>query len=247
MSMSVTNFPSLAVTAACLVLAGSGMGASPASTEAGPRTNGNASAARFDATELKSAVEPGVNVVELVYEFTNTGEIPLIVQEFAHGCTCMQGTWDGVPVKPGARGKITAKLLTKGLRGTVRKSLHVKFVEGGTVELTGEVNIPEALAYSERTLRWAIGEEAQPKQVDIVVNSEAPVRILSVSANDPVFSCKLETIKEGRSYRIVITPGNTATARLCVMQVRTDAKDPRDALQGLFALVEKPKTEGAAR
>ena len=57
----------------------------------------------------------------------------------------------------------------------------------------------------------------------------------------------METIKEGRSYRIVITPGNTATARLCVMQVRTDAKDPRDALQGLFALVEKPKTEGAAR
>jgi hypothetical protein len=32
----------------------------------------------------------------------------------------MKGEWDGIPVQPGAKGKINAKLLTKGLRGKVR-------------------------------------------------------------------------------------------------------------------------------
>ena len=188
-----------------------------------------------------------MNVVELQYEFTNTGEIPLVVEEFTHSCSCMQGGWDGVPVAPGSRGKITAKLLTISLRGTVRKALRVKFIEGGVVELVGEVTIPEALAYSETTLRWRTGEAAQPKHVDIVVHSKAPVRVLSVAPNDSSFFCKLETVADGRAYKITIAPDSTATERMCVMQVRTDAKDPRDALQGLFAVVEKPATGGAAR
>ncbi|MCF7731459.1 MAG: DUF1573 domain-containing protein, partial [Akkermansiaceae bacterium] len=178
--------------------------------------------------------EPGEAVVELCFEFTNTGEIPLAVEGFSQSCGCMKGEWDGVPVAPGARGRITAKLVTKGLRGTVRKSLHVKFVEAGVVELVGEVRIPEALTYSAQSLRWRIGEASVAKQVDIEVTSKAPARVLSVSANDPAFACELQTVEDGCRYRIVVTPRDTATARVCIMQVRTDSKDPRDALHGLF-------------
>jgi len=203
-----------------------------------------AAAAKFDATEVKAGAEPGVEAVELVYGFTNTGELPLVVEEFGHSCGCLQGEWDGVPVQPGARGKITARFLTKGLRGTVRKSVHVKFVAGGNVELVGEVTIPEALKYSAQTLCWSVGEAASPKQVDIEVSANAPVRVLSVSANDPAFSCELQAAGEAGKYRITVTPRDTAAERVGVLQVRTDAKDPRDALKGLFALIEKPKPRG---
>ncbi len=203
--------------------------------------------ARFDRKEIKTEAAPGVAVVDLCYEFTNTGEIPLVVQEFSQSCGCMQGAWDGVPVEPGARGRISAKFLTKGLRGTVRKSLHVQFVEVGVVELVAEVRIPEALVYSAQTLRWSIGEALTSKQVDIAVNPKTPVRVLSVAGNDPAFSCELLTVEDARGYRIVITPRDTGTARVCVLQVRTDSKDPRDALHGLFALVEKTKPEGGSR
>ena len=201
-------------------------------------------AARFDRKEIKTEALPGIAVVDLCYEFTNTGDIPLVVQEFSQSCGCMQGAWDGVPVEPGARGRISAKFLTKGLRGTVRKSLHVKFVEVGVVELVAEVRIPEALVYSAQTLRWTIGEALKSKQVDIAVNPKTPVRVLSVSRNDSAFSCELLTVKDASAYRIVVTPRDTGTARVCVLQVRTDSKDPRDALHGLFALVENAKPEG---
>ena len=47
--------------------------------------------AKFDTREIKTAAEPGSDVVELCYEFTNTSEIPLVVEEFSHGCGCIQG------------------------------------------------------------------------------------------------------------------------------------------------------------
>lgn len=195
--------------------------------------------AAFDTREVKTTVEPGVAVVELCYEFRNTGDFPLAVEGFIHSCGCMVGEWDGKPVDPGTTGRIRAKFLTAGLRGKVRKSLRVRFLEVGTVELVAEVVIPEAITYSAQTLRWEPGAAAQPRQVDITVHTKAPLHVLSVSGSDPSFTCGLETLEDGRRYRVTLTPRDTDTERVCVLQVRTDAKDPRDALQGLFALVEK--------
>lgn len=196
--------------------------------------------AAFTARELKTSVEPGVAVAELSYDFRNTGDFPLAVEEFVQSCGCMLGEWDGKPVEPGATGKIRTKFLTKGLRGKVRKSLHVKFHDMGTVELVAEVVIPEAVTYSAQTLRWEIGTAPQPREVDITVHAKAPLRVLSVTGSDPAFTSTLETLEDGRHYRVTLTPRDTDSERICVFQVRTDAKDPRDALQGLFALVEKP-------
>jgi len=234
-----SRLPHIAGVAALILLVANGVGQAQ-----GTAAQATTQSAKFDTREIRTGVEPGVEVVDLCYEFTNTGEIPLVVEEFLNSCGCMQGGWDGVPVAPGARGKITAKFLTKGLRGTVRKSLHVSFVEGGAVELVAEVRIAEALTYSAQTLRWSIGEALRSQQVDIVISSKAAVRVLSVSGNSPAFGCELVTVDEGRAYRIIVTPRDTAAEDVCVLQVRTDSKDPRDAVHGLFALVERPKPQG---
>ncbi len=203
-------------------------------------------AAKFDKLEIKTTALPSISVVDLDYEFTNTSDSPLAVEGFVQSCGCMVGEWDGTPVKPGERGKIKAKFLTQGLRGTVRKNLTVKFFESASVELFAEVNITEALVYSAQTLRWVTGEEPKSQQVDIAVNPQTPTRVLSVSGNDPAFACELQTVKDACAYKIIITPRDTKTERICVLQVRTDSKDPRDALHGLFALVGKTKPEGGS-
>jgi hypothetical protein len=199
--------------------------------------------ARFDQLEIKTTALPGVGVVDLEYEYTNTGEFPLAIEGFTQSCGCMAGEWDGVPVEPGAKGRIKAKFLTQGLRGSVSKHLFVRFVGSGPVKLVAEVKISESLIYSAHTLHWTLGESPSPKEVDVNVNEKTPLHVLSVSANDPSFSCELKTIKDSLNYKIIITPTDTRTERVCVLQVRTDSKDPRDALQGLFALVEKPQSK----
>lgn len=205
--------------------------------------------AEFRALELKREVAPGSaeqvsGVVELEYEYTNTGDLPLIVQKFGQSCGCMSGEWDEEPVEPGTSGRIKARFLTKGLRGTVRKSLDVKFLEYKTVRLTAEVVIPEMFAYSTRTVRWSLGEEAVAREVDIRVNSKHPVRILSVGGGGGMFESELRELEEGRHYRVSITPRDTLSERVGTFQVRTEAKDPRDALQGLFGVIEKPPVDG---
>jgi hypothetical protein len=192
----------------------------------------------FTTRQIKTTTEPGTGEVVLAYDFINKADLPLVVEGFVQTCGCMVGEWDGNPVEIGSSGRIKAKFLTKGLRGTVRKSLLVKFVGFGTVELIAEVTIPEALTYSAQTLRWSVGGKAEPRVIDIVIRSPKPVRVLSVRG-DSAFAAALETVEEGRRYQITITPHNTNAERVGIFQVRTDAADPRDALQGLFALVER--------
>jgi len=113
--------------------------------------------------------------------------------------------------------------------------------------LVGELADRRQVVFAAQTLRWKIGEALKSKEVDIAINPKTPLRVLSVAGNDPAFSCELLTVEDARGYKIVITPRDTGTARVCVLQVRTDSKDPRDTLHGLFALVENAKPKGRVR
>ena len=242
-SYSSVRRSTLAASLVWLVLASDGLARKPESVPPEPATALSVPEAAFEAREIKTTVEPGVTVVDLCYEFKNTGDFPLAVEAFSHSCGCMTGEWEGKPIGPGATGKIRAKFLTAGLRGKVRKSLRVRFLDLGTVELVAEVTIPEAITYSAQTLRWVMGEEPRSQRVDVVIDPKSPLRVLSVSGNDPAIACELQTPGDDHGYRIIITPRDTDAARICVLQVRTDSKDPRDAVHGLFALVEKPREE----
>jgi hypothetical protein len=76
-----------------LSLASDGAGQAPSSAAASPSLSvcQNFLSARFDSREIKTAAEPGADVVDLCCGFTNTGEIPLIVQQFFPSCTSVPG------------------------------------------------------------------------------------------------------------------------------------------------------------
>lgn len=184
--------------------------------------------AAFVTRHIVTKAAPGEAKITLEYEFTNKSDLPLVVGEFAQSCGCMIGDWDGKPVPPGGSGKIRALFLTQGLRGVVRKSLTVRFVENGSADLDAEVTIPEAVVYSARTLRWEQGERPVPRVIEVTAGTPKPVRVLS-ARGDSSFDTALETLEDGRRYRITITPKNTDVERVGTFQVRTDAADPRSA------------------
>ena len=191
----------------------------------------------FASRRLEVELKPGDWQAELRFEFTNHTGVPLAVEGFSQSCGCLSGQWDGTPVDPGQTGNITAKFLTQGQRGTVTKSLLVKFVGFETIELSATVTIPESMTFSARTLRWSKGAKAEARTIDIAVNTRKPVRVLSIKG-DSAFDTELVTLEDGRRYRIAVTPKNTDAERVGIFQVRTDAPDPRDALHGVFAMIE---------
>ena len=86
------------------------------------------------------------DIVEHTYEFTNTGEVPLIIENASASCGCTVPDWPKEPIAPGATGKINVKFDSKGKKGvqnkqvTIRANTNPNFTK---VMLKGNVNTPE--------------------------------------------------------------------------------------------------------
>ncbi len=82
------------------------------------------------------------------FEFTNTGDAPLIIKEAKSTCGCTVPSWPKEPIAPGKTGKIEVKYNMNP--GPIRKTITVQSnavnYPGGTVALKikGEVTNPES-------------------------------------------------------------------------------------------------------
>lgn len=68
-------------------------------------------------------IEKGADGVR-VFEFTNTGEAPLIISKAKSTCGCTVPEWPKEPIMPGESGKIKVKYDTKRV-GPLRKTITV--------------------------------------------------------------------------------------------------------------------------
>lgn len=72
--------------------------------------------------------------VKCTFEFTNTGDKPLIIVEATASCGCTRPEYTTKPIKPGKKGKIKVTYSPLGRPGAFRKTIKVKTngVEGRT-------------------------------------------------------------------------------------------------------------------
>lgn len=60
-----------------------------------------------------------------VFEFTNTGNTPLIIQRVNASCGCTTPEWTKTPIEPGKKGQITATYNPLGRPGAFSKEIYV--------------------------------------------------------------------------------------------------------------------------
>jgi hypothetical protein len=92
-------------------------------------------------------IEKGANGVR-VFEFTNTGDAPLIVSKVTSSCGCTVPNWSKDPILPGTDGKIEVKYDTNRVN-PIRKTITViSNAETPTVALKikGEVIDPSKVS-----------------------------------------------------------------------------------------------------
>ena len=85
-----------------------------------------------------------------VFQFTNTGKEPLIIQRVQPSCGCTTPDWTKEPIAPGKTGMIKASYGTQGRPGHFEKTLTVFSNAGtkmlsfkGTVEKAPESSVPQ--------------------------------------------------------------------------------------------------------
>jgi len=63
--------------------------------------------------------------VTYVFNFTNTGDAPLVVNKVQASCGCTTPTWTKEPIEAGKKGAITVTYNTSGKSGVFTKSITV--------------------------------------------------------------------------------------------------------------------------
>ncbi|MBP5560329.1 MAG: DUF1573 domain-containing protein [Muribaculaceae bacterium] len=80
--------------------------------------------------------------VSYTFEFTNTGDKPLIIVDAVASCGCTKPEYSGKPIKPGKKGKIKVTYSPYGRPGAFRKTIKVKTnaaEKRATLTITGVV------------------------------------------------------------------------------------------------------------
>lgn len=74
----------------------------------------------FDFGRMKAG-----ETVRHTFEFTNTGESPLIIQNAAASCGCTVPDWPHSPIGPGDSGKIEVEFNSTGKNGSISKNIAI--------------------------------------------------------------------------------------------------------------------------
>ena len=93
----------------------------------------------IDYGKVSKATDSGVRV----FEFTNTGDAPLIITNVLSTCGCLIPSKPDAPILPGKKGKIEVKynMATGPIRKTITVETNATNYEGGRIALKikGEV------------------------------------------------------------------------------------------------------------
>ncbi len=74
------------------------------------------------------------------FEFTNTGDSPLVLQDVKASCGCTTPEWTKTPIAPGKKGVVKATYNATGRPGAFTKTITVKSNAGETkLTIKGEV------------------------------------------------------------------------------------------------------------
>lgn len=190
----------------------------------------------FKTSVVELTVLPGTIDAPIEWNYTNNSESPLVVAGFDQSCGCLSGVLEPEVVTAGNSGVIRATFTPGPYRGTVRKSLYVRFLEHEEpVELVAEVTIPSTVELSTQELTWVDDKVLDSQVVDVKTGTGQDFAITKLlGVPEKFYGIRKEVVVEGRHYRLHILPDEQPPTAIQTLQIHTDSKDPRDRVLAVF-------------
>ena len=88
------------------------------------------------------------------------------------------------------------------------------------------IHIPELVKITPSLVFWKIGEAAEPKALELVVSPGAAMRFTKVTSSDPRMTAAVESVEDGKKYKIVVTPQQTATPLAAILWIEIETWAP---------------------
>ena len=204
----------------------------------------------FEEKTIDLTAAPDQELVKADFAFESTGDEPAVIRRYDAPCSCLEAqisdggrlTWQA-----GEQGKVRALFKTGNFRGTVPKQIAILMDDGERHELTVNLTIPELLKIEPKTLKWAQDGPVEKKCFEISVDEKEPLKILEVTATNPEkFPFELETVEEGKSYKLWVTPADTEVRGFGLLRIKTDSEYKKHQLYQAYTVVTKPRVLEAA-
>lgn len=186
-------------------------------------------------------------VVTQVLRVRNSGSRPLELLKAETDCPCLTATVSPSRLEPGAEGSVALRFAPTENSGMERKELLVwSRAEGESVAqpLSRPVSVgiaPWVEIAPSRSFTWALGSEPAGQVCEIAFIGDRRLRILSASAEPDTVVPSLETVEEGRRYRLRLRPRSTTTRSVSAITLTTDSPHPFSRTILLYAGVRTPR------
>lgn len=154
------------------------------------------------------------------FKFTNAGNRPIQILDVKSGCGCTTAIPDKTDYQPGEQGRITATFTLGERTGLQKIPITVKLSgDGEPAKLLLIAHLPIFMTVTPELLSWQIGEAPEPKAATLHVEPGVQLQITKVESIDPAFSASLETIEEGKDYRVVVKPETTSRELMAAVTI----------------------------
>lgn len=197
----------------------------------------------FEETIVEVLAAPDQEMVTADFLFKSTGEGPAVIKRYDAPCSCLEAqisdggrlTWAS-----GEEGSVRGLFKVGNFRGTVDKLITLIMSDGKRHDLTVRMTMPELVKIEPKTLKWEEGGEGERKGFQITVSDDYPLNILDVTAtNKEKFPFELETLEEGKRYKLWVTPADTKQRGFGLLRIATDSEFKKHRSYQAYVVITK--------
>ena len=167
--------------------------------------------------------------VKVVFRFTNAGKEAITIESTRSSCNCLTVALEKNTYAPGEDGVITAVMTFGKKRGFLRKHVYVFTDEPAsqrTYKLTVDAVVPELVEMTPDYLRWSLTDKLTAKTAEVKIVYKKPIKIVKLIGTNADWQAELTTVREGRHYRVTVTPpADATTTTRTVLSLITDYPD----------------------
>lgn len=198
----------------------------------------------FEPEEFTHRSAEGEKEFTATFVAKNTGSAPVVLTKLDSSCSCLKVEADTDTIAPGGSATITAVFDIAKLSGESEKSVYVTtdIPDSHETRLTVKVSVPAVASLEPNMLTWPLGSEPAPREAVFRVLREKPIRVLEATSSRESVSVELQTVEEGREYRIVLKPQSTEAILLGIVRIKTDCELEEHQQHLLYFAVQDPAT-----
>jgi hypothetical protein len=148
-------------------------------------------------------------IVEHAFTISNKTDRDLVVRRVSGLGAVVVTKVDSV-VGPGRTGRIHLRFDTRNRRGAVTELANVytaddSIRQAATLRLRGIVVLPLQFSPQDRVYFFTATGQSERHDVEIINHHARPLKVISVTSDNPVFSAAHQTVDDGKRYRISVT------------------------------------------